>query len=150
MTQRGELEEFVAETIIQIAAGIRGAQGVVSSIGGQINPTSSSARPDFGDMRSVETRDDRWSYLQSVKFDVAVTREVGESGSGGGGLHVVGLSLGGKVEGSTSTVNASRIQFTIPVLFPGDFDEENEASLKRRREDDDAKMRQAIQNWRAV
>ena len=80
-------------------------------------------------------------YLHEVHFDVAVTVSDEQSAGAGAGLRVFGAKLG--AEGNVSYQNAavSRVQFSVPVVWPGQSDPELERNLEQKRREEDAKVR---------
>jgi hypothetical protein len=128
---RGELEEFILETITQVAAGVAAAQEPFQVLGGQVNPVG--AIPKLENAAHIRIPNGRFGYVQTIDFDIAITRQSGEAGSVGGGVRVVGLSLGGKREATDNETNVSRIRFSLPVVLPGQPNEETEQELKERR-----------------
>lgn len=112
-----DLKDFVAESISSIVQGISEAQSSATKLGASINPG--------GLMRNAKNVTDNsiWdnsnnNYAQPISFDIAITAE--DSASGGAKVKVLSGLLGGEAGGQTGTKNvlASRIQFTVPVLFP--------------------------------
>lgn len=121
-----DLKDFVAESISSIVQGIVEAQDSATKLGASINPG--------GLMRDVKNVTDNsiWdnsnsNYAQPISFDIAITAE--DSASGGGKVKVLSGLLSGELGGKTGTKNilASRIQFTVPVLFPAHAIEKAEA-----------------------
>ena len=112
-----ELKEFVSETLISIVSGIKDAQEKSEILGALINPGGLNRN-----ISSVENNaiwDNRTNnYAQPVSFDVAITAE--DSANTGGKVKVLSGIFGGDIGGEKGTKNvlASRIQFSVPVLFP--------------------------------
>lgn len=116
--QRLDLKDFVSETLNSIIAGVADAQGKATDHGAHVNPA--------GLMRHVSNVSDNaiWDkrtnvYAQPVSFDVAVTAE--DTATGGAKIKVLSGILGGDVGGEKGSKNivASRVQFIVPVLLPG-------------------------------
>lgn len=112
-----DLKEFVSETLISIITGVTEAQEKANEYGAFVNPA--------GLMRSTSNVSNNavWdnstnNYAQSIAFDVAVTAE--DSGKGGAKVKVLSGIIGGELGGEKSNKNsvASRVQFSIPILFP--------------------------------
>ncbi len=112
-----DLKEFVSETLISVITGVTDAQKKVEGHGAFVNPT--------GLMRSTSNISSNavWdnstnNYSQTVTFDVAITAE--DTGKGGAKVKVLSGLLGGEFGGEKSNKNTlvSRVQFSIPVLFP--------------------------------
>ncbi len=127
-----DLRTFVKETLTQIVGGVADAKAEVAAmgVGAAVNPetTYSGAGPDH-------------AAPTDVSFDVAVTvvsaskdREGHEaSGSAGGMLAVVGLKIGGKVDGAAEKEEreeaVSRIRFAVKLGQPGDVKRQSSASI---------------------
>lgn len=119
-----DLKDFIANSLTQIAEGILQASEALADTDAEVNPTrletySSDAQgygrtltPDDG-RKISQTR-----LVERVSFDVAVTTEGETKGSAGlkVGIASLGLNAGGGVTDKTG--QASRIQFTIPMVFP--------------------------------
>jgi hypothetical protein len=102
-----ELKEFIANTLSEIQEGVQMAidKTIKGSVPGAINPNFKSSNRDR-------------SLVQNISFDIAVTVADEEKAGISGGIKVVGLSLGGQDNVSSSTSRVSRIQFSIPVIPP--------------------------------
>lgn len=128
--ERGELSQFITETITQIATGLFDSQDVVGDLGGQVNPiglldsSNTAAR--------IALPGNRVGYIQDVEFDIAISRSSEKDASGGGGVRVLGASIGGGVSSGESEVNASHVRFKVPIVFPGQPNEETEQERKER------------------
>jgi hypothetical protein len=109
-----EIREFVRDVLVDIVEGIKEAQrkdlvgGYIApdAIGGHEFPADSGVHHSS---RIIST---------AVKFDMAVTVETAHSGGGGAKVRiaVVEADLGGKLD--SKNTQASRIQFSVPVLMP--------------------------------
>lgn len=53
-----------------------------------------------------------------LTFDIAVTTTDASGSTGGGGLKVLGVSFGGELQQETQNAIASRVQFSIPIVWP--------------------------------
>lgn len=129
-----DLKTFVRETLVQIVAGVAEAKAEVAAmgVGAAVNPetTYSGSGPDH-------------ASPTDVSFDVAVTvvsaskdREEHEAtGSAGGVLAVVGLKIGGKVEGAAEREDrqeaVSRIKFAVKLGQPGDVNRKAHSPIPR-------------------
>ena len=80
------------------------------------------------------------AYVQDVKFDVAVTASDEQGAKAGAGIKILGATLGadGKVNYQNSEV--SRVQFSVPVVWPGQTQPELESALKQQRQRDGQKF----------
>lgn len=143
--QSGELAQFVTETISQIALGLHAAQPTLAAVGGQLNPIGQSVYSKNGVM--IDLPEERRALLQYIDFDVAVTRASSEAGRGGGSIRVMGLSIGGDVQSNADEMNVSRIHFSVPIVFPGQPNEETDRELKDRRERERTALQAAMDQW---
>jgi len=109
-----KLEDFVAETLQEIVAGIIRAQEYAKSNGGEIVPTALSQMSEPGQYFDHEDG----SPIEHVRFDVAVNTDEGTTTEGGIGVFVGPLALGSRGQSDASSHSAGRIQFAVPVKFP--------------------------------
>jgi hypothetical protein len=111
-----DLKEFVRESLIEITAGIKEAQGPVREAGGYVNPpvtVSTKADLYFGDFLG------RHVFL--VDFDVALVVNEGTGTSAEAKLKVASfLSLGASGNSNESQQTTSRIKFRVPLAVPTD------------------------------
>ena len=112
-----DLKDFVSKSLLSIVEGVAEAQAKAGDLGAQINPG--------GLMRNIAKVEDNsiWdkrtnNYARTVKFDVAVTAEDGTATNAKIGVlsGVFNLGAGGASENKNAVV--SRLQFSVPVLFP--------------------------------
>ncbi|WP_299583560.1 hypothetical protein [uncultured Microbulbifer sp.] len=114
-----DLKEFVSETIVSIVSGIKEAQEKTKDLGASVNPGGLMRKSEaVSDNTTWDNRNNNFS--QPVAFDIAITAE--DSAKGGAKVKVLSGILGGDVGGEKGSKNvlASRIQFTVPVLFPSE------------------------------
>lgn len=97
-----QLDQFVRDSLVQIMKATDDAKSMAAQFHASVIPQS-------GDRYAT--------HNEPIHFDVAVT--VGESttSEGGGGIKVVGISVGGSVNGESTTQVVSRISFSIPIGF---------------------------------
>lgn len=97
-----QLEDFVAESLRQVVAGVKRAQETTGGLGGIVNPQSKGYAPG----------------INRIDFDVAVTA-VEEAGTKGG-IGILGgvVGLGAQGESNASNTTASRIKFSVAVALP--------------------------------
>ncbi|WBA13857.1 hypothetical protein [Salinivibrio proteolyticus] len=120
-----QLDEYIKETLVQIAKGVRNAAEEVKSYGGRVNPAQEKNEYGVGGydnnltVRAIEERPER----QMVKFDIGL--KVSEkSGKGAGAKASVSvLSFSGGVNSSDEAHSAHRVQFDIPIDLPSQFSE---------------------------
>jgi hypothetical protein len=108
-----KLDDFVRETIVQIARGVHAAAEEVQEFGARVNPPVESGSgdkfiQDAGGLIGV----------QQVEFDVAVTVSSEATKGGKASIEVMSiLSLGGGNTGASAHESQSRIKFSIPLTL---------------------------------
>lgn len=107
-----DLRKFIAETLTQIIGGISDAQENMLEF--QKGENSDYTAPYVNPNPVSENH----KKLNDIEFDVAVTVSEGNSAEGGGGLSVMGVSIGGKGASEQTNSSVSRIKFSIPVSYP--------------------------------
>ena len=103
-----ELKDFIQTALIDLVEGVNSAK---EKLNDNICPSIGNAYSD----KAKLVRDINGLYIDTVKFDIAVTVENSKQGGAKAGITVIGLNLG--VGGETENTNAtvSRIQFQVPV-----------------------------------
>jgi len=104
-----DLQQFVAQTLVQIANGVKNAQEHVKSAGGIVNPLRAS---DQDPIMSPNT--------SFIEFDVALTVTEGSDSKGGIGIFVADIGLGAQGRSRSATESVSRIKFKVPMFLPTD------------------------------
>lgn len=102
------LKEFISETLTEIQAGVQDAIQKTKE-----TQTNGAINPVWGGSEDISSE-----YIQSVKFDIAVTISDKVTGGAEGGIKVVGMKVGANKEESSETSHISRIQFSIPIIPP--------------------------------
>ena len=115
-----ELQDFITNTIVQIAQGIEGAKLQLEDSEAIVNPrhvsdTGNGDSPIYG---YLNTNENFYKAVQKIEFDVAVTAEQGKETKGGIGIQVGSIGLGAQGKSESGSSSISRIQFTIPMVFP--------------------------------
>ena len=100
------LQDFVKETLVQIANGVKEASEGVLEAGGAVNPV------DSGNMPSIE------EHGTSVQFDVALATSEEKSKSGKFGVVVFDIGMKVKGKAKTDTTSTNRVAFSVPLLLP--------------------------------
>ncbi|WP_054591168.1 hypothetical protein ACCQ14_01785 [Xanthomonas sp. NCPPB 2865] len=135
-----DLKEFVRETLVQIAAGVRDAQTDVRTLGGIVNPATQN--PSTSGNSYFASVDDL-HHVFLVDFDVAVTVAENAGTSAQAKLNVATiLSLGAGGQSSNSSAATNRLTFKVPLALP--IDEPSHAKLSGEIAESRAKMRQAL------
>lgn len=115
-----DLKDFISTSLTQIAEGILAASEALKDTDAVINPTRlttySNAAQGFG--RTAERDDSGGRLVERVTFDVAVSTEGETLGKAGlkVGVASFGVNIGGDMKEKAG--KESRIQFTIPMVFP--------------------------------
>ena len=126
-----DLKEFVSETLVSIVDGIKDAQQKSRDLGASVNPGGLMRNKDSVSTNSIwDNRNN--NYAQPVSFDIAITAE--DSAQGGAKVKVLSGIFGGDIGGEKGSKNvlASRIQFSVPVLFPTEEIEDSAARTVQR------------------
>ena len=111
-----DIEKFVSETLVQIAAGVTDANEKMQS-----RNLNAKANPAGGNVVSQASTHYRGiPDTQMISFDIAVTVETATATNGEAGVGLSVLKLGTSGESSSTDSQASRIQFTIPLKLPMD------------------------------
>lgn len=110
-----ELREFVAETIKQIAAGVKDAQAAHDDHGGFVNPHLSTTA-ELAVKHGVLIASGR--AVQLVQFDVALTVTEGTGTKGGIGIFAGAFSVGSSGQSNEQSSSVSRIKFFVPLVLP--------------------------------
>ena len=123
-----DLENFVASTLTQVANGVKKAQENSAASGAWINPAGLLAVT--AESLAVEVDTNAQVYLERVQFDVAVTVSTDQAGGAEGKITVLGMRLGAGGQVNYENATVSRVQFSVPVAWPGQRNEE----LEKKRE----------------
>lgn len=112
-----ELKEFVSQSLLSITEGVTDAQKKANEHGAFVNPG--------GLMRNVSKVEDNsiWdnttnNYARTVAFDIAVTAEEGTATNAKIGVLSGVFNLGANGASENKNAVVSRIQFSVPILFP--------------------------------
>ena len=110
-----ELEDFVAESLIQIVKGVRRAQDELKGTGARVNPHMRSTAKDH---TIGEAEMDGGQPVSNVEFDVVVTATKGAGSKGGVGVALGVVGLGTQAQSDSKSGQESRIKFKVPILLP--------------------------------
>lgn len=114
-----DLRTFVKQALTEMILGVADAQEAVKDTTARLNPAEIIGGP-----RRAFTGARR--PVQDVEFDVAVTAT--EGGGMNAGIRVLALQIGANDKSQTSI--ASRIKFSVPIVFP--LHPENEKAISER------------------
>lgn len=111
-----KLEDFVANSLVQIVRGVEKAQEQLDGSDAKVSPSMQT----LADKNSIGRADgaDNLQPVYNVTFDVAVVGTEDEKTAGGVGVVLGAFALGSKGESSEGTAQTSRIQFKVPILLP--------------------------------
>jgi len=115
-----ELKDFLSETLKQIIKGIQDAQEFVDKYGqgAKVNPRGITALKRDESGRNQPHDINTKLPIERVEFDVAITASDSVEKSGGGGLRVWALNVGGQAGTSSENTTISRIRFGVPIVLP--------------------------------
>ena len=108
-----DIQEFVRESLCQIAEGVHAARNSKPGVGRGVSvgsggkaPSNAIAIHPYGEIVFL------------AEFDLAVTVTDKSAASGKAGLSVVQVfSAGGEKSASNETVSVSRIKFSVPISY---------------------------------
>lgn len=116
------LENFIAETITQIARGVERAAGNLESSSALVSPRNIKPADDKNSkIYGYLERYEKSSYqrvVEEIEFDVAVTASEGTEAKAGMGIMVGSIGIGTQGKSDTENTSVSRIKFRIPVVLP--------------------------------
>ena len=111
-----ELKDFVKETLVQIAQGIKEAQGEYNELGGLVNPGQVK---DAGNIPYIKYSNYGSQILAScVDFDVVISDAEVKETDGQAKACLGVFSLGGSRTASGNHAELSKVHFSVPVILP--------------------------------
>lgn len=146
-----DLKEFIKESLVQIAAGVKESQAAVRDACGYVNPAVRVLPKNTDNAHMTYLPDGRNVFL--VDFDVAVTVSESEKAKGGAKLQVASfVKLGGNVGGTSSSSATNRLTFKVPLALPADEEsldvlKESDERQKRRIKEQTAKRKSQRNDW---
>ena len=127
--KRMDLSEFIKETLIQLAKGIRESQEEVRNHTGITSPAFwTKSRADTDELIGITT-DGRQVYFIDFDISIEVTEE--EERDGSGKLRIGIVSLGQDNQRSMANNRTSRIKFRVPYSPPLDPETYKEITAAR-------------------
>lgn len=108
-----ELKDFVRETLLEIAEGVKLAGEGAAKIGAEICPNRADM---YGATTSLLYTD--VGIVEFVSFDVAVTVNKETEAQATAGILIAAVGLGGRTKLERQHASVSRIQFRVPVALP--------------------------------
>lgn len=115
-----ELQQFVAESLRQIMAGIVEAQKSAEELGGWVMPLNHDSTFDKSGTRYMVplNKGPHRREVQTIDFDVAVTATEGIEKRGGISVLASVVNVGGSKDSKASVESVSRLKFSLSVIFP--------------------------------
>jgi len=109
-----ELKEFVKETLVQIAEGVKDAQEDCKKIGGLVNPMLKVQ------VCNAETynHDDSDYPATRVNFKVGLTESNTKGDKTGIGVFLSKISLGKEMNKEVEMQSITSVEFSVTVVFP--------------------------------
>ena len=101
-----ELQNFISDALEQIMLGVSQSQSTAKGLGGEVSPAWEGM--------TIPTPD-------TIEFDVAVTVADGSLAKGGIAIAAGFFGAGGGKQSESRTESISRIKFSIPVRYPGQY-----------------------------
>ena len=131
-----DLQEFVAQTLTQIVAGVHDATRRIAELG-----TNARVNPN-----TIKQRDDPAGRTSDVQFDVAITVIDQENdskrdrvGAAAGILSVVSARISGESSNERSEYarneTVSRVRFNVQLAQPSEIDDRSEEERRKQAED---------------
>lgn len=107
-----DLKEFTTQTLVQIVEGAIEANAQLSRSNSFVPTTDTLGCPK-------DELEARWEkpLMHNVDFDVAITTIESDGKSGGAGIRVASLALGGNIESKIENQTISRVKYSIPIVI---------------------------------
>lgn len=129
------LSEFIKETLIEIATGIKESQDKIKELGGISSPAIISVMSKSDTQGFLgKTTDGRYAYF--IDFDITVQVSETTAQDGKGKLQIGVFSVGGNIAQDASTNSLNHIRFRIPFSPPVDAETEKERLDEQKRVSD--------------
>lgn len=107
------LEDFVAETLVQIVRGSQRAQSLLQGAA-KVNPPKTRTVVSVSERSSTEKP---IPVAHDISFDVQVVATSGTETHGKAGVKLHVLSAGMNGQSRNESQHVSRVQFSIPLVF---------------------------------
>ena len=114
------LEDFISQSLTQIAKGIEKANTELSESDAIVSPKNVKdvQKNNISTFGNIKLKNGEWSVVQEIVFDVAVTASQGTESKAGAGISVGAITLGGVGKEDSQNTSVSRLKFSIPMLLP--------------------------------
>ena len=100
-----ELRNFVKATLIEIIRGVEESQKEAKGHKAAVIPRK-------------ETPEGSKTGFQYIEFDVEVSTSKGKGKTGGAGVVVGPIAIGGRGDSTKAATSVARIKFGVPIRFP--------------------------------
>lgn len=110
-----DLRDFVAETLIQIADGVKQAQEKTTGTGARVNPRLTGGATHAAQHGFLPASG---APAQIVQFDVALTVKEGTGTKGGIGIFAGAITIGSSGQSNAENSSISRVKFCVPLSLP--------------------------------
>ncbi len=108
-----DIKDFIENSLLQIVEGVNNANEKIKNFGALIS--SKNVRPlREGTTFNTNTGD----LVNLIEFDIGVTVNEKDTTSGGAGIKIAGLNIGGDLQNESVNQRISRIKFSIPLTLP--------------------------------
>lgn len=115
-----DVQEFIKETLTQIANSANEVNKALESVGAYV-----PSKCIKGNSVLVRTEGTLPRNVVQVDFDIAVTVTKSKESSGGGSISVASVFKAGmQKEGCTENQEVNRIKFSMPLVLPDDMKRE--------------------------
>lgn len=111
-----DLAEFISQALKGVIKGVKDAQDFAKESGGRVNPSYDKALGKSVFIR-IES-DENYTVITDIDFDIAVTASDKKEAGASGGINVLSVKIGGKMEGEHFNETVSRIKFSVSVTLP--------------------------------
>jgi hypothetical protein len=116
------LQQFISETLVQIAKGIEEANVQLKDSKAKVNPpgiaTGGESNSAIYGFLAEDEPDKFRKVVESIDFDVAVYAVEGTETKGGIGIMVGTIGLGSHGKNEAGKSSESRIKFRVPMVLP--------------------------------
>jgi|WetSurMetagenome_2_1015567.scaffolds.fasta_scaffold410515_2 hypothetical protein len=115
------LAKFVSEAIKEVIYGVQVAKSAAQGAGGDVGGLVGACHSQTGQFFVQTSKSDAAGsqrYVSEITFDVAVTVSEDSGSKDGAAIFVVPIGPGTREEPATTSTNASRMRFTVPLVLP--------------------------------
>lgn len=113
-----KLNEFITDTLTQIAEGINGAKDKYRELGGEINPRNIPLKSTETVLNQYSNPHGSYVSTSLVNFEIALTDNETVAGRSEIGVFFGSARIGVKSMDTTNEKTFNKVSFTIPVILP--------------------------------